>query len=528
MNTKILTNCRIYTFNPQQPVAEALFIQDGSILAVGNRSEISALADRNTIVEDMGGQVLLPALTDAHIHMLEYGHSLQRVNCETSTRAECLQRVQKRVEQTPASQWVLGHGWNHNIWPEGSGDKTMLDVFSPQHPIYLTHKSLHSGWANSAALQLAGIREDSPNPEGGVFQRDANGQLTGILLEGAMRVVEAAIPHPDQNACMHALSLAQKSLLSFGITCVHDFDPWDAYTALAAMQDDHQLTLRVMKGIPLPNLDEAIAAGLKSGRGSSHLRIGWLKLFADGALGPQTAAMLAPYEGSTSTGMLFLQGEDIVEIGQKALPHGITLAVHAIGDRANHEIINGYAQLDEMRLLQKAALPARIEHVQLIDPQDIPRLAAHGITASMQPIHAISDRHMADRYWGERSEYAYAWNSVAVGGARLIFGSDAPVESPNPYWGIFAATTRKPLDSQEKLDGWYPQQCLSVADALVAYVTQPHRITGQSGKLGVIQKDACADLVCFKSDPFTIAEVDFVDLLPQATMVDGEWVFNQA
>ena len=527
MNTKILTNCRIYTFNPQQPVAEALFIQDGRILAVGSSSEISALADRNTVAEDLGGRVLLPALTDAHIHMLEYGFSLQRIHCETATRAECLQRVQQRAEQTPAGQWVLGHGWNHNIWPEGIGSKELLDVFSPEHPIYLTHKSLHSGWANSAALRLAGIREDSPNPEGGVFQHDENGRLTGILLESAMRVVEAAIPHPDQNACINALSLAQQSLLAFGITCAHDFDPWNAYTALAAMQENHQLILRVMKGIPLPNLDEAIAAGLKSGQGSSHLRIGWLKLFADGALGPQTAAMLAPYEGSTSTGMLFLQGEDIVEIGQKALPHGISLAVHAIGDRANHEIINGYAQLDEMGLLQKADLPARIEHVQLIDPQDISRLAAHNITASMQPIHAVSDRHMADRYWGDRCQTAYAWNSVAAGHARIVFGSDAPVESPNPYWGIFAATTRKPLDPQEKLEAWYPQQCLRIADALAAYITQPHIIAGQSGKLGVIQKDACADLVCFTSDPFTIPEADFVDLLPQATMVDGEWVFSQ-
>ena len=400
MAIKILTNCRIYTFNPRQPAAEALAIQDGRILAVGSRADIAALAERNSIVEDMGGCVLLPALTDAHIHLLEYGFSLQRVNCETTTRSECLLRVRERVEQTPASQWVLGHGWNHNVWPEGIGSKEMLDTFSPENPIYLTHKSLHSGWANSAALHLSGIHEDSLDPQSGVFQRDADGHLTGIVLESAMRVVEAAIPHPDRNTCVNALSLAQANLLAFGITSVHDFDPWDAYTALAAMQEDHQLNLRVVKGIPYPTLDEAIAAGLQSGQGSEHLSIGWLKLFADGALGPQTAAMLAPYEGTDSTGMLFLQGEDIVEIGSKALPHGISLAVHAIGDLANHEIINGYAQLDELGLIKKAALPARIEHVQLIDPRDIPRLAQHNITASMQPIHATSDRHMADRYWG--------------------------------------------------------------------------------------------------------------------------------
>ncbi len=212
----------------------------------------------------------------------------------------------------------------------------------------------------------------------------------------------------------------------------------------------------------------------------------------------------------------------------KALPHGISLAVHAIGDRANHEIINGYAQLDKLGLLTNAALPARIEHVQLIDPQDIPRLAQHNITASMQPIHATSDRHMADRHWGSRCESAYAWNSVAAGGAHLVFGSDAPVESPNPYWGTYAAVTRKPLDRQEKLAGWYPQQCLSISDALSAYITQPHLIAGQSGELGVIQPGAIADLVSFASDPFTLPEAEMIDLLPSGTMLDGEWVYRQS
>ncbi|MDK2981264.1 MAG: hypothetical protein PWQ55_1611 [Chloroflexota bacterium] len=528
MTTKILTNGRIYTFNPRQPQAEAIAIRDGRILAVGSQAEIAALAGRDTTTEDLGGRMLLPALTDAHIHLLEYGFSLQRINCETGTRAECLARVRERVEQTPTGQWVLGHGWNHNVWPEGIGDKAMLDAFSPENPIYLTHKSLHSGWANSAALRLAGIREDSPDPEGGAYQRDAQGRLTGIVLESGMRVVEGAIPHPDRQTCVEALTLAQQSLLAFGITSVHDFDPWDAYTALSAMQADDELLLRVVKGIPYPHLDEAIAAGLRSGQGSPHLSIGWLKLFADGALGPQTAAMLAPYEGSSSTGMLFLEGEDIVEIGRKALPHGISLAVHAIGDHANHEIINGYAQLDEQGLLAQAALPTRIEHVQLIDPQDIPRLAKHGISASMQPIHAISDRHMADRHWGDRSAYAYAWQSVAAGGAKLVFGSDAPVESPNPYWGAFAAVTRKPLDPHDQLDSWYPQQCLTLEQALVSYISAPYAISGRSAELGSLQEGKLADLVAFEDDPFSLPADDLRDLLPQATMVDGNWVFQRS
>ncbi len=167
------------------------------------------------------------------------------------------------------------------------------------------------------------------------------------------------------------------------------------------------------------------------------LSFGWLKLFADGALGPQTAAMLAPYEGSNSTGMLLLDNEDIIETGHKAMSAGISLAVHAIGDRANREALNGYAQLFENNLFRKSALKPRIEHVQLISQEDIPRFAQMGITASMQPVHAVSDRDMADRYWGNRCGSAYAWNSVLQAGANLVFGSDAPVESPNPFWGVF-------------------------------------------------------------------------------------------
>jgi predicted amidohydrolase YtcJ len=525
MVNHILTNCRIYTFNPLQPIAQALAIQAGKITAVGSHADIIALAGKNTIVEDLQGSVILPALTDAHIHLLEYGLSLQRIDCETDTRAECLQRIRERVDQSHNDQWVLGHGWNHNTWPEGIGNKEMLDAISPEQPIYLTHKSLHSAWANTAALKRAGINEDSPNPAGGQFLRDQDGRLTGILLEGAMRVLEDAIPRPDQTARMNALLNAQQSMLKFGITSVHDFDPWDCYTALSVLEENHQLILRVMKGIPQPNLDEVIQSGLRSGSGSQHLALSWLKLFADGALGPQTAAMLAPYEQSDSSGMLFLESEDIVDIGQKALRHGISLAVHAIGDRANREVINGYAQLSEMTLLQKASLPVRIEHVQLIASQDIARLASLGITASMQPIHAISDRKMADKHWGDRCRNAYAWQSVKTGGAKLVFGSDAPVESPNPFWGIFAAVTRKPLHPQEKVESWQPHQCLSIADALSAYITQPQEISGNSSHLGKLQKGYLADLVQFHTDPFK-ADRAISQVLPVATMVDGEWVYS--
>ena len=526
MPIRILLNGCIHTFNPAQPTAQAAAIQDGKFILTGSNDEVKILAGQNSTVEDLHGKTVLPALTDAHIHILEYGFSLLRIDCETPTRAECLQRVQERADKTPAGKWVLGHGWNHNIWPEGIGNKRLLDTISSTHPMYLTHKSLHSAWANSAALKLAGITSDSPDPKDGHFQRDENGQLTGILLESAMRVVEKVIPRPDQSECMQALLCAQKSLFKFGITSVHDFDPWDCYTALQALQESGQLKIRVIKGIPQTYLEEAIETGLTGGQGNDHLSIGWLKLFADGALGPQTAAMLEPFENSNSTGMLFLTSSEIAEIGKRTLTHGISLAVHAIGDRANREVIDGYQKITELGLAKQAALPLRIEHVQLITPHDMQRMASLEIIASMQPIHAPSDHLMADKYWGERRQNAYAWHAVKDSGNRLVFGSDAPVESPNPFWGIFAALTRKPIQSASTAESWIPQQCINLEASLAAYITEPQTIAGKNDRLGKIQPGHIADLIVLPNDPFKQNENDFTRTLPCATMVDGDWIFR--
>ena len=257
------------------------------------------------------------------------------------------------------------------------------------------------------------------------------------------------------------------------------------------------------------------------------LSFGWLKLFADGALGPQTAAMLAPYAGLDSNGMLFLDSEEIIEIGQKALAAGISLAVHAIGDRANREVLNGYAQFHKDHLFENSTLRPRIEHVQLIDPQDLPRLAQLGVTASMQPIHAVSDRDMADRYWGERCSSAYAWNSVLQAGATLIFGSDAPVESPNPFWGIFAAISRSSLGDDAPRPAWTAHQRISLKDALNAYIPQPHLAARPNQKGGRLQEGFSADLAIYADDPFN--DTRKCVCRPQTRRNHGEWrmgIFN--
>jgi len=527
MAARILANCKIYTFNPVQPIATKLLIRDGRIVWLGGAAEHPAGISNEIAVDDLGGQVVMPSFTDAHIHLLAYGRNLQRVNCESPTRDACLQAVARKAAAALPGDWILGHGWDHNLWPDGIGSVTDLDHITHGHLVYLTHKSLHAAWANSDALKRAGISSATADPQGGRIQRDSRGEPDGILLESAMRLVEDILPEPGLADDCTALAAAQQQLWQMGITAAHDFDGWDCLQALQAMQQEGQLGLRVVKGIPLSSMDEAVRLKLYSGFRDGLLMIGWLKLFADGALGPQTAAMLSPYEGSDSVGMLMRDSQDIYEIGSVALAHGISMAAHAIGDRAVRECLNAYAKLGEKYPLESLPLPHRIEHVQLVNPQDMPRFRPLGVAASMQPIHAVSDRDMADRYWGDRCIHAYAWRSLYHAGAKLVFGSDAPVESPNPLLGLHAALTRRRQGDPLEQPGRTTGQCLDITQALAAYIRNPHEIAGMYQKTGRLAPGFNADLVVLPSDPFHINPDSLPSMQPTATMLGGKWVWKR-
>ena len=521
--TTYLTNARVLTLDPRSPFADTIAIRAGRISAIGQAADILP-AKRRGEIEDLGGKTIIPGLCDAHIHLLEYGLSLSRVDCETPTRSACIERLRQRAESTRPGEWVTGHGWNHNVWPEGAGSKDDLDKIYPRNPVYLSHKSLHSAWINSAALQVAGINAQTPDPTDGLIGRDASGEPTGILFESAMRLVEDILPPPTAQECKSALLASQQSLLVMGITRAHDFDVWECYQTLAEMNEAGLLKLHTIKNIPASHLDEAIALGLHSGSGSSYLKIGWLKLFADGALGPQTAAMLEPYGGSDSRGMLFMESQKIAETGKKALAAGISLAIHAIGDRANREVLNGYEMLAAQGYLTKAHLRPRIEHVQLITPADMARLAALGVVASMQPIHAVSDMRMADLHWGSRCLYAYAWQSLKKAGVRIIFGSDAPVESPNPFLGLHAAVTRQSWGDKNYHPPWFPQERMILDEALRAYATRLADLGTTCREPGGLAPGTWADLCLLPADIFKEGPDALVNMRPEAVMVSGEWV----
>jgi hypothetical protein len=524
---KLLHNARIHTFDPACPSASVLAVEWERVVAVGG-DELLAECERAEC-EDMRGRVLLPGLTDAHLHLQEYALFLQIVNCEVGTKEECLRRVAERAAGAKAGEWIRGHGWNQNDWNGKWPFAADLDAVAKNHPVYLTAKSLHASWANSPALHLAGVTASTPDPANGSIQRGPDGIPTGILLEEAMKLVEKAIPEPSPEALAETF---QKhiipSLWRMGLTGVHDFDKRTCFQALQILHERGDLRLRVIKSIPLELFPQAVELGLRSGFGDDFLRIGSVKLFADGALGPHTGAMFEPYvDDPQNRGMLILDGEGLFEHGCMAAEGGLSLAVHAIGDRAVHEALNGFERLRAYeREHRLPALRHRIEHVQTIHPQDAGRLASLGIIASMQPAHAPSDMYATEKYLGERAVTCYAWRMQLEHGARLAFGSDAPVESPNPFHGLHAAVTRRRADGAPGPDGWIPEQRLSVRAALEGFSLGPAYAAGMESCLGRLSPGFLADLIVLDDDPFTCEPTVLRDLQPTATMVGGEWVWQ--
>jgi predicted amidohydrolase YtcJ len=526
MTDLFLINAQVITMDPGCPRAGGLVIREGLIHRVLKNGGEFPPSTKGTTV-DLDGKLVLPGLIDSHLHLRHYADTLTKIDCETPTRKECLRRIEDRVQTTPPGKWVLGHGWNHNIWPEGYGTLADLDRISQEHPIYLTGKSLHVSWANTAALASAGITNETPDPPGGTIGRDESGSLTGILFEDGVKLVERTLPQPDPPEIARSIRKAQEHLWRLGITGVHDFDRIPCLHALQILDEGGELKLRVVKSIPADFLPSALDMGLQTGLGSDHLWYGGVKEFMDGALGPQTAAMLDPYNGSSQRGMLLKTEEEIYQMGCQAAEGGLALAIHAIGDLANRTLLNAYQRLRAFENERGLSpLPHRIEHLQLIDPQDLPRPSQLDIIVSMQPSHGPSDMEMAEKYWGERTRFAYAPKYQLDQGTPLIFGSDAPVEDPNPWSGIHAAVTRQRQNGDPGPDGWHPEGRISVEQALRGFTAAPGEFGGRSTRQGKLSPGFWADLIVLDRDPFSCPPQELAGILPLGTMISGDWVWK--
>jgi len=527
MSEMILENARIYTLEGQTPLVEALAVRGAEIVATGAVADVQAALPRAQRL-NLNGRAVVPGLIDAHMHMEWYSLSLTQVDAGTETLAECLSRVAAQAKHTPRGAWITGFGWNQTRWGGPFPTAQQLDSISIEHPIYLRAQSGHAGWANSLALRLANITSQTPHPPGGEIQKDAHGHPTGILLEEAMNVMEKLIAPPTEAELANMMQTAQTQLWRFGLTGVHDFDGRRSLAAWQILRERGQLGLRVCKTIRVAYLEHAIALGLRSGFGDEWLRLGNVKVFLDGALGPRTARMIEPYDDNADNyGLTVTDTEEFYEQASRAAAHGLAMTTHAIGDKANHDLLNVYARVREEEAGRgPTRLRHRCEHVQILHPQDYARLGQLNVIASMQPIHATSDMVMAEKAWGARSLGAYALRTQLNAGATLAFGSDAPVESPNPLLGIHAAVTRRRADGSPGPEGWYPAQRLTVTEAVHGF-TQGAAYAGyMENKLGTLAPGKLADLVVLDQDIFTCEPMAIKDVQVVGTMVGGEWKYR--
>lgn len=522
---KVIYNATIHA--PDYPKATALLIHNGAFIALGSDTEILEGFPRAETTLNLEGKTLWPGLIDAHVHLRHLAESMGFVNCETDSMTTCVKRVQEAVARAPGDAWIRGHGWNHNRWVNGYGTAAILDAVSGGHPVYLTAKSLHAAWVNSEALRWAGITADTADPPGGMIQRDGSGRPTGILFENAMKLIEDRLPELSQEMVQRQIAGLIPELWKLGLVGVHDFDGLPCWQALQSLHQEGALKFRVCKNIPFEFMERFTDAGLRTGYGDDRLHIGSVKLFADGALGPQTAAMLEPYAESAEKGALLLSHEEIFSIGKQAVEHGLGLAIHAIGDLANRTVLNALQQLrsyeEEKRLPHHSH---RIEHVQIIHPQDLPRLAALDIVASVQPIHAPSDMYLAEKKLGSRAQFSYAYGSLRQTGGMVICGSDAPVEPVNPFLGLHAAVTRRRLDGSPGPEGWFSEQRLPLTDALSGFSFGPARVIHRGDRLGKIAPGYRADFIILENNPFRCPSDNLGRILPLATFIDGECVFQ--
>ena len=526
----ILFNGNIITLDERRPRVSALAISYGRIVALGQGAELQRLADSNTASVNLDGKTVLPGLADAHLHWEAQARALKSVNVfEAPSKALAVERVAERARQSEPGEWITGQGWAQDLWDDRAfPDNTDLDLVAPHNPVFLSAKSGHAGWVNSAALAAADIVDSTSDPEGGQIMRAADGAATGILLETAMDLVQDRIPNPAPDQLADMMEDAQALALGCGITTIHDFDEPSCLVALQILRERGRLDLRVVKQINQRWLDAALETGIRRDFGDDWIRIGALKLFADGALGAKTALMFEAYEGEPDNfGMAVVDKEEMVELVSRASKSGLPSSIHAIGDRAVHDVLDVFEIV--RREEQARAEPAgnrrhRIEHVQIIHPQDVGRLAELDVIASMQPIHATSDMTTADRYWGARNRYAYNPRLQLDQGARIAFGSDAPVEPFDPFLGIHAAITRQ--RDGRPADGWYPEARLSLHESLLGFTQGPAYAAGMENRLGKLSEGYLADLIVLDCDISQVEPAAIPELKVRGTMVDGRWPYR--
>ena len=531
----VFINGAVYTANDRQPIAEAVVTSGDRIIYVGDNAEARRFVGKNTRVIDLQGRALLPGLTDSHQHLAGVGFREMNLNLEgTTSLQDFLAKVKARVDEAKPGEWITGRGWIETFWqPPVFPTRADLDSVAPNNPVILGRADGHGAVVNSAALKLAGIDKNTPNPFGGEISKDANGEPNGMLLDAAQGLVRRHIPDTTVADAERAIILGVNRNISLGWTQVQDAGgSYPEVDLFKKLYSEGKIKLRIYKAVHGPSESSArlLSEGPIIGAFNNRFTLRSIKVVSDGALGSRGAALLAPYADKPDTkGFLTVKQEELAPMLTQALKVGVQVETHAIGDYANRFTLDEYEKAFKAVPAAQRKVPDprwRIEHSQIVNPADIPRFAKLGVIPSMQPSHAIGDLHFAPSRLGiPRLAGAYAWQSLIKSGAIIPGGSDAPVERGEPLIEFYAAVARKDQKGFSGA-GWHPEEAVTRAQALKMFTIWPAYAAFEDKLRGSIEVGKLADLTIFSADIMKIPEPEILKARCVMTVINGEVVFS--
>ncbi|CUU03185.1 hypothetical protein JGI2_00954 [Candidatus Kryptobacter tengchongensis] len=525
----IFINGKIWTVDKTKPVAQAVAVLGDKIIAVGSNSEIKKLAGKNTQIVDLKGKLMLPGFIDDHTHFVSGGFQLMSVDLrDAKTPDEFALRIKEYAEKKPG-KWITGGDWDHELWGGELPRKEWIDQYTQNTPVFVTRYDGHMGLANSLALKLAGVTKETPDPPGGLIVRDEKGEPTGILKDEAMSLIYRIIPEPSLEERINAIKLALEEAKKLGLTGIHDIGTVEDFKAYQELYKKGELTIRVFLRLPISQWEELAKVGIQVPFGNEYIRIGSLKAYADGSLGSMTALFFDPYDENPNTKGL---ATDIVIDGRlekwaiEADKAKLQLSIHAIGDSANSLVLSLFEKI--VRENPAWDRRFRIEHAQHIHPKDFARFKDLNVIASMQPYHAIDDGRWAEKRIGkERCKTSYAFRTFIDNGVKLCFGSDWNVAPLSPILGIYAAVARQTLDGKHP-EGWFPEQKISVAEAVECYTINNAYAEFAENEKGSITPGKLADFVVLSDNIFNIPPEKIKDVKVLMTVLGGKIIYKSS
>lgn len=518
----------VWTGIPGQPMAEAIAVGDGRVLAVGTSREIQEHVGPGTETVALDGRMVLPGFIDSHTHFIPGGFQLSSVDLrDAATPEEFARRIGEFAETLPPGSWITGGDWDHEMWGGELPRRDWIDGLTPEHPVLVSRLDGHMAVANSLALELGGVTATTPVPAGGEMVLDpVTGEPTGVLKDEAMGLVSGSIPESTEEELDRALDAAIAHALSLGVTQTHHMGTWTDLETFRRAEADGRLRMRVYSVVPISSWERLRDFVAEAGRGSDRLWWGGLKGFVDGSLGSTTAWFYDPYSDDPSTsGLLTTDTASLRQWAMAGDEAGFQVIIHAIGDQANDWLLDLYQTAVEAHGPRDRR--PRIEHAQHLSPEAFARFQALGVIPAMQPYHAIDDGRWAEKRIGpERIETTYAFRSLLDAGAPIAFGSDWTVGPLDVRSGIYGALTRRTIDGANP-DGWVPQEKISLEEALTAYTSGAARAGFAEGTTGTLEAGKYADLVVLSQDLFQVNPIEIPRVQVEMTVVEGEIVFKQ-